>query len=55
LEKIGFQIMRQGKHIIVSAGVRTVAIPRHNPVNANIMGSIARDAGLTVDQFRTLL
>jgi predicted RNA binding protein YcfA (HicA-like mRNA interferase family) len=55
LQKAGFQVMRQGKHIIMSDGVRTVVVPRHNPVNANIMGSIARDAGLTVDQFRKLL
>ena len=36
-------------------GVRVLTIPRHNPVNAIIMGVIVRAAGLTVDEFRKLL
>lgn len=36
-------------------GRRIVVVPRNNPVNAYTMGGIARDAGLTVDQFRELL
>lgn len=36
-------------------GVRILTIPRHNPVNAFTMGGIARDAGLTVEQFKKLL
>ena len=34
LEKAGFRIVRQGKHIVMSDGTRIVTIPRHNPVNA---------------------
>ena len=37
------------------AGFRIVTIPRHNPVNAFTMGGIARDAGLSVEQFKNLL
>jgi predicted RNA binding protein YcfA (HicA-like mRNA interferase family) len=55
LEKVGFRIARQGKHIVMTDGIRIVTIPRHNPVNAFTMGGIARDAGLTVEQFRKLL
>jgi predicted RNA binding protein YcfA (HicA-like mRNA interferase family) len=55
LEKAGFRLLRQGKHIIMSDGVRILTIPRHNPVNAITMGGIARDAGLTVEQFKNLL
>jgi predicted RNA binding protein YcfA (HicA-like mRNA interferase family) len=55
LEKAGFRIVRQGKHTVMSDGVRIVTIPRHNPVNALTMGGIARDAGLTVEQFKKLL
>jgi len=55
LEKVGFRIVRQGKHIVMSNGLRIVTIPRHNPVNAFTMGGIARDAGLSVEQFRELL
>jgi len=55
LEKAGFRVMRQGKHIVMSNGQRILTIPRHNPVNAITMGGIVRDAGLTVEQFRELL
>ena len=55
LEKVGFRIARQGKHIVMTDGIRIVTIPRHNPVNAFTMGGIARDAGLTVEAFRGLL
>ena len=54
-EKAGFRIIRQGKHTIMSDGVRIITIPRHNPVNAITMGGIVRDAGLTNDEFRALL
>jgi predicted RNA binding protein YcfA (HicA-like mRNA interferase family) len=55
LEKVGFQIARQGKHIVMTDGTRILTIPRHNPVNAITMGNIVRDVGLTNDQFRRLL
>jgi predicted RNA binding protein YcfA (HicA-like mRNA interferase family) len=55
LEAAGFKVVRQGKHIVMSNGVRIVTIPRHNPVNAITMGGIARDAGLTVEEFKELL
>lgn len=55
LEKTGFCIVRQGKHITMSDGLRFLTIPRNNPVDAYTMGGIARDAGLTVEKFRKLL
>jgi hypothetical protein len=55
LEKASFRIVRQGKHIVMSDGVRILTIPRHNPVNAFTMGGIVRDAGLTVEEFKKLL
>ena len=55
LEKAGFTIVRQGKHIVMTDGTRVLTVPRHNPVNAITMGSIVRDAGLTSDEFRELL
>lgn len=55
LEKAGFRIIRQGKHIVMSDGNRLLTIPRHNPVNAITMGGIAKDAGLTVEEFKKLL
>ncbi len=55
LQKVGFRIIRQGKHIVMSDGSRFLTIPRHNPVNAITMGNLVRDAGLTNDEFRRLL
>lgn len=55
LEKAGFQIVRQGKHIVMSNGERLITIPRHNPVKAFTMGGIVKDAGLSIEQFRALL
>lgn len=55
LQKAGFVLIRQGKHIIMSNGLRTVQIPRHDPVNAYTMAKIVRDAGFTIDEFKRLL
>lgn len=55
LEKAGFWVARQGKHIVMTDGTRIITIPRHNPINAITMGNIVRDAGLTNDDFRKLL
>ncbi len=55
LEKAGYQVIRQGKHIVMSDGTRQITIPRHNPIKAFTMGGIARDAGLTPEEFRKLL
>lgn len=54
-EKAGFGVERQGGHVVMTDGTRTITIPRHNPVNAITMGNIVRDAGLTNDMFRKLL
>jgi predicted RNA binding protein YcfA (HicA-like mRNA interferase family) len=55
LQKAGFHVVRQGKHIVMSDGTRILTIPRHNPVNAYTMGGIVHDAGLTPDEFKKLL
>ena len=55
LEKAGFKVVREGKHVVMSDGRRILTIPRHNPVNAFTMGGIVVDAGLTIDEFRKLL
>ena len=55
LRKAGFEIIRQGKHVVMSDGRRILTIPRGNPVNAFTKAGIARDAGLTPEEFRRLL
>ncbi len=54
-EKAGFRIIRQGKHIVRSDGIRFLTIPRHNPVNAFTMAGLVRDAGLTFEEFKNRL
>jgi predicted RNA binding protein YcfA (HicA-like mRNA interferase family) len=54
-ERAGFQIVRQGKHIVMTDGSRILTIPRHDPIDGYTLGGIVRDAGLTVEQFRDLL
>jgi len=55
LEKSGFRIIRQGKHVVMSDGVHFITIPRHDPVNAFTMAGIVRDAGLTIEEFKKRL
>ena len=55
LEKLGFSIIRQGKHIVMSDGVRIITVLRNNPINANTMGTLAKSIGLTPEQFRNYL
>lgn len=54
-EKLGYKVVRQSGHIVMSNGSIRLVIPRHHPINAITMGAIARDAGLSPDQFRALL
>ncbi len=55
LSKIGFQVLRESGHIVMSNGQTRLTIPRHNPINAITMGAIAKDAGLSPSEFRSLL
>lgn len=55
LERVGYRVARQGKHIVITDGFRKVIIPRNNPVNAMTMAGIVRDAGLSIEEFRKLL
>ena len=54
-ERAGFAVKRQGKHIIMSNGERTIIIPRNNPIKSFTLVGIVKSAGLTVDEFRGLL
>jgi len=54
-QKLGFHIARESGHIVMSNGKVRLTIPRHNPIHALTMGAIARDAGLTPEEFRKML
>ncbi len=55
LQKAGFRIARQSKHVVMTNGQRILTVPRANPINANTMGGIIKDAGLTIEAFKALL
>ena len=55
LQKAGYHIDRQGRHIFLSKGALHVVVPRNNPVDAYTMAAIVRDAGLSIEQFKELL
>ena len=55
LEKAGFWIAREGKHVTMTDGERVITIPRANPINAFTMAGIVKDAGLTTREFKKLL
>jgi hypothetical protein len=55
LEKAGFRITRQSKHIIMTDGTRIVVVSRQDPVDPYTMGDIVNRAGLTIEQSRELL
>ena len=52
LEKAGFRVVRQGKHVTMTNGERILIIPRANPINAFTMNGIVKDAGLTNEEFK---
>jgi hypothetical protein len=53
-EAVGFWVLREEEHVVMTDGVRILTIPRHDPINALTMDGIVRDAGLSVDKFRDL-
>ena len=55
LGKIGFRVVRESRHVVMTNGQTTLIIPRNDPVNAFTMGGIILQAGLTVAEFRDLL
>lgn len=55
LQKAGFRVARQGKHVVMTDGARIVTIPRGNPINSFTMAGIVRDAGLTIEEFKQLM
>ena len=54
-QKLGFRIARESGHIVMSNGQIRLTIPRHDPINAIAMGAIAKDAGISPDEFWKLL
>jgi predicted RNA binding protein YcfA (HicA-like mRNA interferase family) len=54
-ERAGFVVKREGKHVAMTNGIRTIIVPRNNPISSFTLVGIVKDAGLTVKEFRDLL
>ncbi|MEX2599964.1 MAG: type II toxin-antitoxin system HicA family toxin [Dehalococcoidia bacterium] len=57
LEKAGFVIVRQGKHVsMYNAERRVIAVvPRHNPVKRTTLARILKEIDLSLEEFKELL
>ena len=55
LQKVGFRVIRQGKHIIMSNGERQVGDPPAQPGQRDHNGRDRPGRGPTVEEFRSLL
>ncbi|MBI2172383.1 MAG: type II toxin-antitoxin system HicA family toxin [Chloroflexi bacterium] len=53
LERAGFVVVRQGKHISMYSEQREVMaiIPRHNPVKRTTLNAILKEIGMSVEEF----
>ncbi len=55
LQKVGFKVIKQDKHIGMSDGTYRVTIPRHKRLNSYTLQRIIKDSDLTDEQFKNLL
>jgi len=55
LSKVGFKVIKEGKHIGMSDGVHRVTIPRHRRINPFTLKGIIKDAGLSDEEFKELI
>ena len=57
LEKAGFQLRRQGKHISLHHPDKNVVavIPRHNPVKRSTLAHILKEIDISVEEFLKLI
>lgn len=55
LKKVGYKIIKQGKHIGMSDGTHRVTIPRHKRLNPYTVKGIIKDAGLNDEEFKKLI
>jgi len=56
LRRAGFVQLRQtGSHLILRKERRTVVVPQHNPIKPGTLKGLIEQAGLTVEEFVSLL
>ncbi|MBS3908215.1 MAG: type II toxin-antitoxin system HicA family toxin [Actinobacteria bacterium] len=54
-EKLGFKVIRQGKHVSMYDGRNIIIIPRANPINTYTLKGIIDDAGVGLEDFLSAL
>lgn len=55
LQRAGYRILREGKHISMTDNTNILIIPRHHVIKPGTLKHILDAADLTVEQFRALL
>lgn len=55
LKRVGFYVLREGKHISMTDDKRLVIIPRHHTIKPGTLKQILDAAGISSDQFKDLL
>ena len=55
MERRGFRVLRQGKHVSMTDRDTTLIIPRQAVIKPGTLRQILDAANLTVDQFKELL
>ena len=53
--KVGFKIIKEGKHIGLSDGGHHLTIHRHKKINPYTLKGIIKDAGISDEEFKGLL
>jgi len=53
--KVGFKVIKEGKHIGMSDSTHHLTIPRHKRINPYTLKGIIKDAGLSDEEFKRLL
>ena len=54
-EKVGFRIIKPGKHIGMSDGAHRITIPHHKRINPYTLKGIIKDAGFSDEKFKELI
>ncbi|MFA5780417.1 MAG: type II toxin-antitoxin system HicA family toxin [Elusimicrobiota bacterium] len=54
-KKVGFEIIKQGKHTSMAKEKHIITIPRHKRLNPYTLKTIIKRAGLTDEEFKELL
>ena len=56
LQRLGFEVSRQrGSHIVMRRGSAGCVVPNHREIKAGTLAGVLRQAGVSVDEFISVL